>query len=101
MTTRSLGAHTIVGVLGAGSMGTGIAQVAATAGHAVVVTDANGEALARAEQTVRKALARDVDRGRLTEARAQQLANTIGFVRPTFRPDGGLDLQAFSQCGLV
>jgi 3-hydroxybutyryl-CoA dehydrogenase len=101
MTPPPLGPQTIVGVLGAGSMGTGIAQVAATAGHAVVVTDGNVEALTRAQQSVRKALARDVDKGRLTAARAEHLASRIVVAPPKALPNGGLDLHAFSQCGLV
>lgn len=101
MTVPLLDAQTIVGVLGAGSMGTGIAQVAAFAGHAVVVTDANAEALTRAEQTVRKGLARDVEKGRLTAVRAGHLADRIVVARPKVLADGELDLHAFSQCGLV
>jgi 3-hydroxybutyryl-CoA dehydrogenase len=101
MTMPPLGAPTIVGVLGAGSMGTGIAQVAAAAGHAVIVTDAAAEALSRAEQTVRKGLARDVEKGRLTGARAEQVATSITFAQPKVLADGGLDLHAFAHCGLV
>ena len=37
-----------IGVLGAGAMGSGIAQVAAAAGHRVMVTDARAEALQQA-----------------------------------------------------
>ena len=37
-----------VGVIGTGSMGAGIAQVAATAGHEVFLYDANSKALERA-----------------------------------------------------
>ena len=37
-----------IGVLGSGSMGTGIAQVAATAGHDVILFDKNPDALKRA-----------------------------------------------------
>ncbi|TQR18277.1 3-hydroxyacyl-CoA dehydrogenase NAD-binding domain-containing protein [Psychrobacillus soli] len=41
-----------IGVLGSGTMGNGIAQVMADAGHNVVLCDANEEALVRAEQTM-------------------------------------------------
>ena len=37
-----------VGVIGSGSMGSGIAQVAATAGHEVVLFDTNQDALEKA-----------------------------------------------------
>src|SRR5687767_9251468 len=93
MTMPPLGAHTTVGVLGAGSMGTGIAQVAATAGHRVVVADTSADALAKAEQGIRKALGRDVEKQRLERARADEIAGRIRFVP--------LDYSAFSDCGLV
>jgi 3-hydroxybutyryl-CoA dehydrogenase len=88
-----LGAHTTVGVLGAGSMGTGIAQVAATAGHRVVVADTRADALAKAEQGIRKALARDVEKQRLDRARADEIAGRIRFLP--------LDYSAYAGCGLV
>ena len=47
-----------IGVLGSGSMGTGIAQVAATAGHSVVLYDNNPAALDRARASLEKILNR-------------------------------------------
>jgi 3-hydroxybutyryl-CoA dehydrogenase len=93
MTMPSLGAHTTVGVLGAGSMGTGIAHVAAAAGHRVVVTDTRAEALAKADQSIRKALAREVEKERLDRARADELVGRITFAPASY--------DAFSECGLV
>jgi 3-hydroxybutyryl-CoA dehydrogenase len=69
MMTRPFGAQTTVGVLGAGAMGSGIAHVAAAAGHPVVVTDTRPDALARAEEAIRKALSRDVEKQRLDRTR--------------------------------
>ena len=43
--------NTVVGVVGAGAMGAGIAQVAAVHGHAVVLADAQPASIARAPQT--------------------------------------------------
>jgi 3-hydroxybutyryl-CoA dehydrogenase len=93
MTMPPLGAHTAVGVLGAGSMGTGIAQVAATAGHNVIVADMRPEALAKAEEVIGKALARDIEKERLDRPRADAIARRIRFER--------LDYAAFAKCGLV
>jgi 3-hydroxybutyryl-CoA dehydrogenase len=93
MTIPPLGAHTTVGVLGAGSMGTGIAQVAATAGHGVIVADTRSDALTKAEQGIRKALARDVEKQRLDSARADEIARRVRFIR--------LDYARFADCGLV
>jgi 3-hydroxybutyryl-CoA dehydrogenase len=93
MTKPPLGAHTTVGVLGAGSMGTGIAQVAAAAGHNVVVADTRPEALGKADQGIRKMLARDVEKQRLDRPRADDIARRIHFAP--------LDYRRFSDCGLV
>ena len=46
----------IVGVLGAGSMGSGIAQIAATQEHQVVLVDLNEAALVKAEASLKKIL---------------------------------------------
>ena len=53
-----------VGVLGAGLMGHGIAQVAATAGHDVVLRDVDDDALGRGIAKIEKQLARAVEKGR-------------------------------------
>jgi 3-hydroxybutyryl-CoA dehydrogenase len=99
--TPPLGAQTTVGVLGAGTMGSGIALVAATAGHRVVVTDAQGEPLAKAEHGIRKSLARDVEKQRLDKARAEDIADRIHFARPKALTGGAPDFGAFADCGLV
>ena len=54
-----------VAVVGAGTMGAGIAQVAAVAGHPVVVYDAAESAAGRAVTIVRDRAARLVAKGRL------------------------------------
>ena len=54
-----------VAVVGAGTMGAGIAQVAAVAGHPVIVYDAAEGAAARAADAVRDRVARLVQKGRL------------------------------------
>ena len=50
-----------VGVIGSGSMGTGIAQVAATAGHEVHLYDNNQSALGRSEAFINKIMDRVVE----------------------------------------
>ena len=54
-----------VAVVGAGTMGAGIAQVAAVAGHPVIVYDAAEGAAGRAVAAVRDRVARRVAKGRL------------------------------------
>ncbi|MCA1560850.1 MAG: 3-hydroxybutyryl-CoA dehydrogenase [Acidobacteria bacterium] len=55
-----------VGVIGAGTMGNGIAQVFAQAGFAVRLVDAAEQALDRARGTIEKSLAKFVEKGRMT-----------------------------------
>ncbi|WP_089418360.1 3-hydroxyacyl-CoA dehydrogenase NAD-binding domain-containing protein [Vitreoscilla filiformis] len=62
----SLDATTPVAVIGAGSMGAGIAQVAAQAGHAVRLFDLQAGAAARALARIADDLAGAVQRGKLT-----------------------------------
>ncbi len=57
-----------IGVVGAGTMGSGIAQVFAQSGFDVRLIDAAGGALDRARATIEKSLAKFVDKGRLTPA---------------------------------
>lgn len=56
----------IVGVVGAGTMGSGIAQVTARAGYEVVMRDVAQEFLLRGMTTIDGSLQRDVDKKRLT-----------------------------------
>jgi 3-hydroxybutyryl-CoA dehydrogenase len=65
-----------IGVVGAGTMGSGIAQVFAQAGYVVRLTDAAPAALDRARATIDASLAKFVEKGRLTiKDRETALAN--------------------------
>lgn len=55
----------VIGVIGAGTMGNGIAQVAARSGYSVVMRDIKEEFLERGLATIEKSLQRDVDKQRL------------------------------------
>ena len=57
-------------VAGAGLMGTGIAHAFASAGFTTLLTDINGEALARAEASIGRIFDEGVKRGKLTDAEA-------------------------------
>ncbi len=70
-----------VGVLGAGTMGTGIAQVAATAGHPVVLCESSSRALEGACNRLAKIHARLVEKGRLEEAAAEAILGRIDYTR--------------------
>lgn len=62
----------VVGVLGVGTMGAGIVQLAAQTGHDVVACDRSVEALERAERYVRGGLDRFVRKGAFSEAEAEE-----------------------------
>src|SRR6185369_12534514 len=69
-----------IGVVGAGTMGNGIAQVAARAGHNVILNDVSEEFLSRGMSAVDKSLQRDVDKDRLDTETKQSI---IGRIRTT------------------
>jgi 3-hydroxyacyl-CoA dehydrogenase len=66
-----------IAVLGAGTMGHGIAQVAAMAGFRVALLDVSNEALNRAVEQIGWSLERLVEKGRLGEEEARQAKERI------------------------
>ncbi|RMD73890.1 MAG: 3-hydroxybutyryl-CoA dehydrogenase, partial [Bacteroidetes bacterium] len=66
-----------IGIIGSGTMGRGIAQVAATAGHDVVVYDNRLEALEDARHFIQRMLNRQVEKGRMTDAEAKAIFGRI------------------------
>jgi len=69
----------VIGVIGAGTMGHGIAQVCAMAGYTVRLTDNDPDGLARGLGKVRANLDKGVDRGKVTpQVRNTALANLSG-----------------------
>src|ERR1700720_1898434 len=69
-----------IGVVGAGTMGNGIAQSAAHAGLSVVMHDVADELVARGLSTIGRSLQRDVDKGRLTLEEKREI---ISRIKPT------------------
>jgi 3-hydroxybutyryl-CoA dehydrogenase len=67
----------IIGVVGAGTMGNGIAQVAARAGYQVVMRDIKDEFLERGMQAIDRSLQRDVDKERLKEEEKREIVGRI------------------------
>jgi 3-hydroxybutyryl-CoA dehydrogenase len=67
-------------VIGAGTMGSGIAQVAARAGFQVVLRDIAPEYLDRGLAAIRSSLERDVKKERLTAAQQEEI---LARIRPT------------------
>lgn len=81
-----------VGVVGAGTMGAGIAQVAAQNGHQVVLVDTNQEMLNKAEFGLGKVLARLVEKGSISADERINIQGNITYTTST------TDLQ---HCGIV
>ena len=81
-----------VAVVGAGTMGNGIAQVAARAGYSVVMHDVREEFIDRGMKAIDKSLQRDVDKERLDADSKQGIVKRI---RTT------TDFAAFSDASLV
>ena len=66
-----------IAVIGAGTMGSGIAQVAAQAGHDVVLFDTRREAVEKALTALRKTLDKLVEKGKLTKEQADGIHDRI------------------------
>lgn len=81
-----------IGIVGCGAMGTGIAQVAASAGHPVTLWDVDSNAIRRAEQDLHKGLKRLADKGKLTPEQAGETLGRMRFVN---------DLGELRNAGLV
>jgi 3-hydroxybutyryl-CoA dehydrogenase len=72
----------MIGVLGAGSMGNGIAQVAAQAGYQVVMRDIEDRFVDNGLKAIGKFLAKSVEKGKMTE---EQKKGVLGKIKGTTR----------------
>ncbi|HEX2721520.1 MAG TPA: 3-hydroxyacyl-CoA dehydrogenase NAD-binding domain-containing protein [Gemmatimonadaceae bacterium] len=88
-----------VGVIGAGAMGSGIAQVAAAWGHQVILFDTQAGAVDRAIAGIEKNLARSVEKARLSTADAGSIRERILTVDAA--ASGSDDLSEMEGCALV
>lgn len=87
----------IIGVVGAGAMGSGIAQVVAAAGHRVVLNDAKPGATERARESMTAALTKLVEKGKLGADARDSLLGRILFADARLATDPGV----YAECGLV
>ncbi len=76
-----MGAYTIkkIGVIGSGTMGSGIAQIAAMADFEVLLFDMNAEALERAKVRIEKNLDGAIKRGKIDEAKKEATLGKLTF----------------------
>ncbi len=82
----------LIAVLGAGTMGNGIAHVFARAGHPVLLADISQPALDKALATIQKNLAREVQKAKLTQPEADE---ALARITPT------TDLAALAEATLA
>ena len=82
--------NTIIGVVGSGAMGAGIAQVAAMAGHKVVLYDNSTAALDKAKKSLAGTLQKLQEKGKI--ASADEVLQRFSFADKT---------TAFADCGLI
>lgn len=92
----ALGPGSIVGILGAGAMGSGIAQVAASAGHRVLLRDVDEDAARRSVHGIGKALDNQVAKKKLGADTAAAILERIDVVS-----GGGGSFTALADCGIV
>ncbi|WP_111880167.1 3-hydroxyacyl-CoA dehydrogenase NAD-binding domain-containing protein [Aequorivita sp. CIP111184] len=69
-----------VGIIGSGTMGAGIAQVAATAGCSVKLYDTKTEALDKAKADLEKIMDRLVEKGKIDSTEKERIQNNIKYV---------------------
>ena len=81
-----------IGVLGAGTMGNGIAHVCARAGFKVLLYDLKQDFLDRGVSTIEKNLAREVAKSKLTQEQSEEARARIATT---------LDREALGKCGLA
>lgn len=84
--------HVKIGILGAGTMGIGIAQVAAQAGHNVIISDVNENMASNAKNIITGNLMKMVEKGRITK---KDVDDTLALITITNKTDD------FSTCGLI
>jgi 3-hydroxybutyryl-CoA dehydrogenase len=81
-----------IGIIGSGAMGSGIAQVAAMAGHKVKVYDNNPTALQKAEINLKATLAKLVEKQKIDESKLNSIISNTHYTS---------SLNDFKECGLI
>ncbi len=82
----------IIGIIGAGTMGSGIAHVAATAGHKTLIYDANSAAISKAIDSIGKSSHKLVEKGKITQEKHLEVIDRISIAK---------SLKDLSECDLI
>ncbi|MEO5569918.1 MAG: 3-hydroxyacyl-CoA dehydrogenase NAD-binding domain-containing protein [Bacteroidia bacterium] len=81
-----------VGVIGSGAMGSGIAQVAATAGHKVIVYDSSSSAIEKSKSSLESSLKKLIEKQKITEQTAKEISQKINYSER---------FSSFKECGMI
>jgi len=81
-----------LGIIGSGTMGSGIAQVAATYGWEVKLFDTRQEALDKSKEDLEKILARLIEKGKMDEVKRSDIQSKIHYVS---------NMKEFANCDLI
>lgn len=87
-----LNKSSIIGVVGSGAMGSGIAQVAASAGHSVFIYDNNDTSLTRSQINLKASLQKLVEKQKLNSEQEKNILSNISFIKT---------LNQLSNCDLI
>jgi 3-hydroxybutyryl-CoA dehydrogenase len=82
----------IIGVVGSGAMGSGIAQVAATAGHPTIIYDTNAAALDKAKANLSNSLNKLVEKQKISAEKATHILALTTY---------SSSIQDFKSCDLI
>jgi len=84
--------ESVIGIIGSGAMGSGIAQVAATSGHPVFIFDTKTEVLEKAKANLASTLAKLVEKQKISQEQSNSIFGNIQFVS---------DKSSFKNCSLI
>ena len=82
----------IIGIVGSGAMGSGIAQVAATSGHPTIIYDTNAAALEKAKANLSNSLNKLVEKQKITSEKATAILTLTTY---------SSSIQDLKSCGLI
>lgn len=82
----------VIGIIGAGAMGAGIAQVAATAGHTVFVFDLNEEVIEKAKANWQASVNKFAEKNKFSREKVHAIINNLKATT---------DLEDFKTCNLI
>ncbi len=90
--------NSVIGVVGSGAMGSGIAQVAATAGHSVIISDTNPEALQRSKNNLQTILTKLAEKQKISSEDKDKILARISFVNDSKKlKDSDLVIEAIIE----